>query len=104
MNTSSSGSCLAAFIVVVWHIHGDHAIAGVHIRQIYADETGWRTNGRNGYLWSVSCPNHVRFGDPATADQTPAAFKKAKAIRCGSISKKCRFLGRNRTVRRTARL
>lgn len=24
---------------------------------VHADETGWRENGRNGYLWSVSTPN-----------------------------------------------
>lgn len=29
--------------------------------QVYADETGWRTNGRNGYLWSVSSPTHTLF-------------------------------------------
>jgi len=28
---------------------------------VYADETGWRTNGRNGYLWSVSSPTHTLF-------------------------------------------
>jgi hypothetical protein len=29
--------------------------------QVYADETGWRTNGRTGYLWSVSSPTHTLF-------------------------------------------
>jgi transposase len=25
-------------------------------RHVYADETGWRTDGKNGYLWAVSSP------------------------------------------------
>lgn len=28
---------------------------------VYADETGWRTNGRNGYLWSVSTPTQTLY-------------------------------------------
>jgi hypothetical protein len=28
---------------------------------VYADETGWRTNGRNGYLWALSSPSHTLY-------------------------------------------
>lgn len=28
---------------------------------VYADETGWRTNGRNGYLWAVTDPTHTLY-------------------------------------------
>ena len=27
----------------------------------YADETGWRTDGRNGYLWAVTDPTHTLY-------------------------------------------
>jgi len=29
--------------------------------QVYADETGWRTNGRNGYLWALTDPRHTLY-------------------------------------------
>jgi transposase len=29
--------------------------------QVYADETGWRTHGRNGYLWVITSPTHTLF-------------------------------------------
>jgi hypothetical protein len=32
-------------------------LAGV----VYADETGWRTNGRNGYLWALTDADHTLF-------------------------------------------
>jgi transposase/polyhydroxyalkanoate synthesis regulator phasin len=28
---------------------------------VHADETGWRTNGRNGYLWTLSTAGHTLF-------------------------------------------
>lgn len=28
---------------------------------IHADETGWRQNGRNGYIWTFSTPTHRYF-------------------------------------------
>jgi transposase len=30
-------------------------------RVVHADETGWRTNGRNGYLWTLSTTDHTLF-------------------------------------------
>lgn len=32
-------------------------VAGV----VHADETGWRINGRNGYLWTLSDPQHTLY-------------------------------------------
>ena len=32
-------------------------LAGV----VHADETGWRTNGRNGYLWTLTNANHTLY-------------------------------------------
>jgi transposase len=29
--------------------------------QVYSDETGWRTNGRNGYLWALTDPRHTLY-------------------------------------------
>jgi len=28
---------------------------------VHADETGWRTNGRNGYLWTLTTADHTLF-------------------------------------------
>jgi transposase len=28
---------------------------------VHADETGWRTNGRNGYLWALTNPTHTLY-------------------------------------------
>ena len=28
---------------------------------VHADETGWRTNGRNGYLWTLTNANHTLY-------------------------------------------
>ncbi|RPI95709.1 MAG: IS66 family transposase [Chloroflexi bacterium] len=28
---------------------------------VHADETGWRTNGRNGYLWALSTADHTLY-------------------------------------------
>jgi transposase len=28
---------------------------------VHADETGWRTNGKSGYLWTLTNPNHTLF-------------------------------------------
>jgi len=28
---------------------------------VHADETGWRTDGRNGYLWAVTDPTHTLY-------------------------------------------
>lgn len=28
---------------------------------VYADETGWRTNGKNGYLWALTNSNHTLY-------------------------------------------
>lgn len=28
---------------------------------VHADETGWRTNGRNGYLWALTDPKHTLY-------------------------------------------
>ena len=30
-------------------------------RYVHADETGWRTNGRNGYLWAVTSPTQTLY-------------------------------------------
>jgi len=30
-------------------------------RYVHADETGWRTNGKNGYLWAVTTPSHTLY-------------------------------------------
>ena len=29
--------------------------------QVYADETGWRTDGRNGYLWALATPTRTLY-------------------------------------------
>jgi hypothetical protein len=29
--------------------------------RVHADETGWRTNGRNGYLWALTNPRHTLY-------------------------------------------
>ena len=34
---------------------------------VNGDETGWRTNGRNGYLWTITDPGHTLYH----VDQTP---------------------------------
>ena len=28
---------------------------------VHADETGWRTNGRSGYLWTLTDPKHTLY-------------------------------------------
>jgi DNA-directed RNA polymerase beta subunit len=28
---------------------------------VYADETGWRTNGKNGYLWTINTDQHTLY-------------------------------------------
>jgi transposase len=28
---------------------------------VHADETGWRTNGKNGYLWTLNTPRHTLY-------------------------------------------
>jgi transposase len=28
---------------------------------VHADETGWRTNGRNGWLWTITSPTHTIY-------------------------------------------
>jgi hypothetical protein len=28
---------------------------------VHADETGWRTNGQNGYLWTINTPDHTLY-------------------------------------------
>jgi len=33
---------------------------------VHADETGWRTNGKNGYLWTLSTPGHGPRDRPVT--------------------------------------
>jgi hypothetical protein len=30
-------------------------------RYVHADETGWRTDGKNGYLWAVTTPSHTLY-------------------------------------------
>lgn len=43
---------------------GDYEKLKVALRcaeQVYADETGWRTNGSNGYLWAVTSPTHTLY-------------------------------------------
>jgi hypothetical protein len=30
-------------------------------KHVYADETGWRTNGKNGHLWAVTDPTHTLY-------------------------------------------
>ena len=42
---------------VVAQIHADIRDSPV----VHADETGWRENGRNGYVWSFSTPTHRAF-------------------------------------------
>jgi transposase len=29
--------------------------------RVHADETGWRTDGRNGYLWAITDPGHTLY-------------------------------------------
>lgn len=29
--------------------------------RVKADETGWRTGGKNGYLWTVTDPRHTLY-------------------------------------------
>jgi transposase len=47
---------------------------------VYADETSWRTNGRNGYLWTLSTPRHTLYhidrsrGGQVIADLLGKAF------------------------------
>jgi len=41
-------------------LDGDYQKLVLQLRcspHVHADETGWRTNGRNGYLWSASSPS-----------------------------------------------
>jgi transposase len=43
---------------------GDYEKLLIQLRcaeHVYADETGWRTDGRNGYLWSVSSPTQTVY-------------------------------------------
>jgi transposase len=43
---------------------GDYQKLMVELRcaeHAYADETGWRTDGRNGYLWAVTDPTHTLY-------------------------------------------
>jgi transposase len=30
-------------------------------RYVHSDETGWRTNGKNGYLWALTSPTHTLY-------------------------------------------
>ncbi len=50
---------------------GQSALARLHetLRQseyVHGDETGWRENGKNGYLWSFSTPTAAYFTLPKT--------------------------------------
>jgi transposase len=43
---------------------GDYEKLKVALRcaeHVYADETGWRTDGKNGYLWAVTSPMHTLY-------------------------------------------
>ena len=43
---------------------GDYQKLAVQMRcarYVHADETGWRTDGKNGYLWAVTSPTHTLF-------------------------------------------
>jgi transposase len=43
---------------------GDYEKLMVELRcaeHVYADETGWRTNGRNGHLWAVTSPRQTLY-------------------------------------------
>ena len=45
-------------------LDGDFEKLRVELRsadQVYADETGWRTDGKNGYLWAVTDPAHTLY-------------------------------------------
>src|SRR5436309_2323527 len=41
---------------------GEHRQLALRLRKsdaVHADETGWRTNGRNGWLWTICDPRHT---------------------------------------------
>lgn len=43
---------------------GDYEKLKVALRcaeHVYADETGWRTDGKNGYLWALTSPTHTLY-------------------------------------------
>jgi transposase len=43
---------------------GDYEKLVVQLRcahYVHADETGWRTDGKNGYLWAVTSPTHTLY-------------------------------------------
>lgn len=43
---------------------GDYQKLMVELRcapHVYADETGWRTDGKNGYLWAITSPSHTLY-------------------------------------------
>jgi len=43
---------------------GDYEKLNVALRcaeHVYSDETGWRTNGKNGYLWALTSPTHTLY-------------------------------------------
>jgi transposase len=43
---------------------GDYEKLIVELRSahhVYADETGWRTDGKNGFLWAVTDPTHTLY-------------------------------------------
>jgi transposase len=45
-------------------LEGDYEQLLVSVRaapQVYADETGWRTDGKNGYVWAVATPTQTLY-------------------------------------------
>ena len=45
-------------------LEGDYEKLLIQLRcapHVYADETGWRTDGRNGYLWAATSPSHTVY-------------------------------------------
>ena len=45
-------------------LEGDYEKLLIELRlapHVYADETGWRTDGRNGYLWAATSPSHTVY-------------------------------------------
>jgi hypothetical protein len=45
-------------------LEGDYEKLLIQLRcapHVYADETGWRTDGRNGYLWAATNPSHTVY-------------------------------------------
>ena len=62
--TVSPGAITRQVQRIAGWLEGDYERLKLQLRsapQVYADETGWRTDGKNGYLWTIATPTQTLY-------------------------------------------